>query len=295
MDDKLKIAEQLISPIARCVGRVDTSHSAFRGCIDWHSAVHGTWSLLAYMNQSGDKRFKALVDGLLTRDNIADEFHLLRRKPHFEMPYGRAWFLRLAIEDSRFTRSDRLQIMANFVFASLVRYFKKYGVNPSSGSYDSHSWALINMLDYARFTNNQDQVRFVEGLVRAHFFSANKTCAYRFERGHFMAVCTNWAWLVGKVMERQQFQLWVRDFFKNKGLPLAVKAPLNAHHYGLNFSRAWGLRGLYELTDDARFLKAYETHFYSTFYQPSHWRGDYRRVGHWVAQFGVFALGFGEV
>jgi len=37
-------------------------------------------------------------------------------------------------------------------------------------------------------------------------------------------------------------------------------------------------------------LKAYLDHFEGGVTPTSNWRGDYRAVGHWVAQFGMFAL-----
>jgi len=65
---------------------------------------------------------------------------------------------------------------------------------------------------------------------------------------------------------------------------------VGAHHFGLNFSRAWGLWDIYAKTDRADVAKSYATHLSQGFSPASNWRGDYREVGHWVAQFGMFAL-----
>ena len=41
---------------AQHVLRHDTIHPAFHGCIDWHSACHATWALLAARGLTGDGR-----------------------------------------------------------------------------------------------------------------------------------------------------------------------------------------------------------------------------------------------
>jgi hypothetical protein len=109
-----------------------------------------------------------------------------------------------------------------------------------------------------------------------------------------MAVATNWAWLVSKVLPRAEFAPWCEQFFAPIGMPQPVTAPVNWHHHGLNFSRCWSLWALAQAsrTEPARraFLDAYVAHFRAGYDQPERWRGDYRGVGHWVPQFGMLAL-----
>src|SRR4029077_11423775 len=84
---------------ARHVLRHDTAHPVFHGCVDWHSACHGIWALIAYQGLSGSEKHASLVDSLLVPSGLTIEAADLVKRPAFEMPYGRAWFLRLAIED----------------------------------------------------------------------------------------------------------------------------------------------------------------------------------------------------
>ncbi len=42
---------------ARHILRHDTAHPAFHGCIDWHSACHAAWALLAHRRLTGDARY----------------------------------------------------------------------------------------------------------------------------------------------------------------------------------------------------------------------------------------------
>jgi hypothetical protein len=65
--DKASMAAELARQVAYCSGRQDTAHPAFRGCIDWHSAVHGVWALLAYQRATGDAQYAGLVGSILVR------------------------------------------------------------------------------------------------------------------------------------------------------------------------------------------------------------------------------------
>jgi hypothetical protein len=287
------IARALVEPIRAAVVRRDTGHAAFHGCIDWHSAVHGTWALVAYARMTGDGFCDGLVREVLRPEKLAAERALLNSRPDFEMPYGRGWFLRLAREHALHTRSpDVLGPMAGEVLASMLAYYATRSPDPRRGSYGSDSWALINMLDYATSSGDASAERAVRRLVEAHFLDPAGGCDDALERGHFMAVATNWAWLVGKVLPGSQFQAW-RQMFRAVDLPQPVTRPESWHHHGLNFSRAWGLAALAEMgPEDEReaYLAAYAAHFRATYESPALWRGSYRGVGHWVPQFGMLAL-----
>src|SRR6202008_2949034 len=66
-------ADLLAQVPAQHVLRHDTIHPAFHGCIDWHSACHAIWALLAYRGQSGDPRYDAIVDSILMPAKIEAE------------------------------------------------------------------------------------------------------------------------------------------------------------------------------------------------------------------------------
>jgi Protein of unknown function (DUF2891) len=289
-EKKAQISLELSIPIAKCVERNDTGHPVFHGCIDWHSSVHGTWALIAYSRATGDRRYESLIERMLDRKGLEREQVWLESHPDFEMPYGRAWFLRLAIEHHRQYGSDLLRPIAELVSDSLVSRYRRAPPVPLSGSYDSDTWALINLLDYGREIGNARTVEFVESLVRRYFMDLHESCEEAENKPEFMAVCTNICWLVAKVLPKDEFNAW---FQKHRGTVLRlapVTAPRTTHEYGKNFSRTWGLWGLYIATGDARIAEAYKWHFLSTYNRRDHWAGDYRSVAHWVAQFGIFGL-----
>jgi hypothetical protein len=292
LDSRVPSALALSLPIAACVVRRDTAHPAFHGCVDWHSSVHGVWALLAYTWMTGDQRYRELVQAQLDPALLEQERVYLNANPSFEMPYGRAWFLRLATDHQRAFQDERLSALADNVAQSLMDYYTRIEPDPLSTAYDSATWALINLFDFGQARRDQEILAFVQEKVRAHYLGRAVCPLQEVEVAprEFMAVCTNWAWLVGMVTAQNEFKVFVGDF-----LPPALKMePItdeaSIHQAGLNFSRAWGLWNVYRLTGETRFLEAYLGHFRATFERPQIWQGDYRSHAHWVAQFGMLAL-----
>ena len=290
---RVAIIEDFAATVTVCVARKDTDHAAFRGCVDWHSAVHGTWALVRYTMLTGDRRYVALIESVLRPELVATERELLRRRPAFEMPYGRAWFLRLAIDYRAAFGSELLAPMADDVARTLVRHYQVSPPDPLARNYDSASWALMNLYDYGLSRGDRAIIDFVRRMVREHFRAADAVCpAARHDRAwpDFIAVCANWAWLVARVAPPSNLAGWLARLL-GKGRALRPVTRLRtAHHAGLNFSRAWALWGLFAATGDRRWLALYLDHMEAQLAHPERWRGDYRRHAHWVAQFGVFAL-----
>ena len=291
--DRTAMLKELIEPVAVCVRRRDTKHAAFRGCVDWHSAVHGTWALVAYTRVTKDRRFVGLIANRLAAGNIAKERELLRRRPSFEMPYGRAWFLRLAIEHERTFRSEALSGMADDVARSLIARYKNAPPDPLSREYDNASWALIQLWHFGRHRGSVEISRFVEGVVRQYFLNPASPCPVQVERGawpDFMSVCGNWAYLASLVLTRAQMRTWIARLLPHPGRIQPVTRPRRPHHYGMNFSRAWGYWRIYKSTGDLRFRRLFTRHFGSQYQRRRWWAGNYDAVGHWVPQFGIYAL-----
>jgi hypothetical protein len=71
--------------------------------------------------------------------------------------------------------------------------------------------------------------------------------------------------------------------------PVAVPF-VTAHQGGLNFSRAWGLWALYIRDKQRKYKEAYQAHIAIMMDNTSQWANHYYQYGHWVGQFGLFAL-----
>jgi hypothetical protein len=289
-EDKGAIAAELARQVAYASRRGDTNHPAFKGCVDWHSAVHGVWALIAYQRATGDAQYSSLVASILNSKALDAEREHLQSSPQFEMPYGRAWFLRLAIDHHRLTGTDDLCAFADEVAISLRDHFRVHGIDPLSGAYASSSWALINMFDYARHFRAAELEAEVGDWVRKDLVDAERPYRYTCERCSFMAVGTNAAALVARVLDRAAYAAWLDSFIAANGLPSPVQRATSDHEFGLNFSRAWGLSDMYAASGRADVAKAYAEHLACGLTPATNWCGDYMMVGHWVAQFAMFAL-----
>jgi Protein of unknown function (DUF2891) len=290
MERKQAIAAALAQQVAYSSQREDTTHPAFKGCVDWHSSVHGVWALVAYQRATGDRQYAPLVSSILNKPALIREEQHLRRAPAFEMPYGRAWLLRLAIDHHHLTGSNDLVAFGDEVAISLLDYYRGHAIDRFSGAYQSASWALINLLDYARHRRLAELETEVVGWVTTSFVDVAPKCTGDGERGGFMAVSTNWAALVARVLDQDDYAKWLDTFIATNGLPTPLTDRNSDHEFGLDFSRAWGLWDMYAKTGRAEVLKAYVDHFNNGLVPASNWRGSYMVVGHWVAQFGMFAL-----
>lgn len=284
---RVNIAGLLANQAAYCVARRDTQHVAFHGCIDWHSATHGVWSLVAYTRFTGDRRHEPLIRGAMLREKLDEEARLLTRRPDFEMPYGRAWLLRLAIEHNELYRDGVALTIGDVAAASLLAHYRQSPPDPRLPDYDNASWALANLLDYARYRKMADTEAAIVEIVGRHFQTPGARCADD-GRG-FMSICLNWARLVSKVAAPEVFRTWLAAFMPPDRLSPPA-SPRSAHSFGMNFSRAWSLWDLFAASGEPGYRTAYARHFKAGFEPHSNWNGDYMRVGHWVAQFGMFAL-----
>jgi hypothetical protein len=292
--ERSAMVAKMIKVSDRCAHRADTPNPVFHGCIDWHSAVHGVWSLVAAGDMLHDKALIESATKLLDPKGLADERSFLRANPTFEMPYGRAWFLRLAVDFERVAKDKRLREMANDVAESLSVNYVDKPVDPLLGAYASATWALINLRYYAEFTQNTELLRRIdERIDRDYLGSKRGQCpGLKLDSNmtEFMPICTNWAWLVSRRLPPLEFRKWVAEFLPAAALPAVIENPKPAHQYGLDFSRAWGLWAIYWSTDQSDYLRAYQAHVDTAFAHEDWWNGDYGTLGHWIAQFGILAL-----
>ena len=76
-----------------------TLHPAFYGCFDWHSAVHGHWSLVSLLksfpNIDNAEAIKQKLLQNISKENIEAEVQYFHGKYNksYERTYGWAWLL----------------------------------------------------------------------------------------------------------------------------------------------------------------------------------------------------------
>jgi hypothetical protein len=77
-------------------------HPAFYGCFDWHSAVHGHWTLVNLLILYPDFEYRdEIIEKLsfnITKENIQQEvaYFAGEHNKSFERTYGWVWLLKLA-------------------------------------------------------------------------------------------------------------------------------------------------------------------------------------------------------
>src|SRR5512146_1088040 len=75
---------------------------AFCGSFDWHSAVHGHWTLARAARIHPAAEWAGLareaLAASLTAAHLEREYAFVEKRPGFERPYGLAWLLQLAAE-----------------------------------------------------------------------------------------------------------------------------------------------------------------------------------------------------
>ncbi|MBA2539790.1 MAG: DUF2891 family protein [Deltaproteobacteria bacterium] len=279
--------------IAEAIGRRDSQHAIFHGCYDWHSAVHGHWALLRIARVTGETRFADQALERLLPDRIPIEARLLRDQPAFEMPYGRAWFLRLAIEHAA-TGSTGLRAMADEVAASLVDRYRLSAPSPAWREYSSDSWALAQLAAYATATGNAELGAFTQHEIEANFLDAGDVPGFGDDRANpdFFSPRAGWLYLIATTQPRATLDRMVAA----AALDERVLAPIDpimraAHHYGVNWSRAWMLHRLALLyPDQPLYRRAFDAHVAVGVRDHERGAGDYMAYGHWVTQFAVYAL-----
>jgi len=280
--------------IADAVDRRDSQHAVFHGCYDWHSAVHGHWALLRIAHVTGENRFAERSTFDFLRDKLAAEAKLLRDRPRFEMPYGRAWFLRLAIEHARVIRDARLRRMADEIAASLVAYYTTVAPSPKTREYSCDAWALVQLAGYAATIDDRDLAATVQRHVELRFLDAGGVPGFELDRTRpdFFSPRAAWLYLLATTQPTATLTRALAD----AALDDQVLAPIDpiqpvAHHFGINWSRAWMLHRLALLhPDEVLYRRAYDAHVEVGLRDHERGVGDYLAYDHWVPQFAVYAL-----
>jgi hypothetical protein len=285
--NKNAYAREFAQNAAICVQRSDTAHKAFHGCIDWHSAVHGTWALVAYGNETKDPRFDRLVGTILNTQALRAEQRWLTEHPSFELPYGRAWFLRLDTEYESRYHSRRLRPLADLAARSLFRYL---GASPVDrrGSYNNSAWAAYNLLRYYRITGQRRELTASRNLVVTKMLKPLSGCDWESPNDDFLSNCSTTLLAASEALPPTEFVNWLSRMDIPPGLQ--PFAPQTDHGYGVNYSRSWGLLHAYGTTRNRKYAAAYANHFSIAFDRQPQVRANYGGLGHWVSQFGMLAL-----
>jgi len=241
-------------------------HPAFFGCFDWHSSVHGHWSLVYLLNRFPDLKNRELIINKLktniSKENIQKEIAYFL-KPHeksYERTYGWNWLLKLQLELEKskdpfaITLAENLRPLSNLIIERYIDFLPKLLYPVRVGTHNNTAFGLTNAWDYAVFSSNivfQKSIR--EHALRMYKNDVN--CPFTWEPSgtDFLSPCMEEIGLMQRILPENEFIMWLKKFApqlfskKWKWEVARVSDRTDGHlvHLdGLNFSRAWNLYAL---------------------------------------------------
>lgn len=302
---------------ASFMGEPKELHPAFYGCYDWHSAVHGHWSLISLL-----KQFPNLNQAVTIREKLAtslSEANIAVEVAYFKIPgnasyertYGWAWILKLAEElhtwDDPLARDleKNLQPLTDVMVQSYLDFLPKLNYPIRVGEHSNTAFGLSFALDYAETLNETTLKKEIEKTVK-RFYAKDNTmagCPLEWEPSgfDFLSPCLEEANLVRRIYTPVDFKVWFDTFLpqlKNPEFKLEPGRILDrtdgklVHLDGLNFSRAWCLYGIAEsLPEYAHIKEIAKAHVeYSL---PNIVDDNYGGT-HWLGSFAIYALNKAE-
>ncbi|BDI60858.1 DUF2891 domain-containing protein [Qipengyuania nanhaisediminis] len=282
-------------------------HPVFFGSFDWHSCVHGWWTLLRLRRRfpamPEAKAIEALADATFTREKIGAELDYLARPEArgFERPYGWGWLLALHDEACRHPDQhwgEAIEPLARAFAERLGSYLEILTYPITVGTHFNTAFALVLAREWAE-ERDPALLKSIDKWSVQNL--ENKTNYQGWEPGgdEFLSPVLIVGLLMSAVMPPAQFGPWFSALAINNGWVEQACHPVTvsdrsdgkiAHLDGLNLSRAWCLGAIAaRLGDDpARPLleRRASDHLGASF---EHVTGDYMGE-HWLASFALLAL-----
>ena len=164
-----EIVKEFIKTFRSETSQKDTEHVIFHGCWDWHSSVHGHWALLESAHLVKDKENLEWVTERLQSKNMEEELQYLREHPEFEMPYGRAWYLRLMMRLEQIIGFGDYKCLVQEIALDLREWIENSMRDPSISEYKNPSWALIQLYDWGTHFEDYETVNWVIEKTKENF------------------------------------------------------------------------------------------------------------------------------
>ncbi len=292
------------------LGEPGALHPAFYGCFDWHSAVHGHWSLVRILRLFPETpRAREALEGLkkhITPENIAAEIRYFEGEHNksYERMYGWAWLLKLAVELKETPMPEARQLEANLrPLAELIatrtkEFLPKLNYPIRVGTHTNTAFAMTMVYDYA-VAFGDDELRAVVEQRAKDYFLKDKGCPMTWEPSgyDFLSPCLEEVDIMRRVLQPKEFEQWLSEFMPELSDPGYELAPgvvsdrkdgHLVHLDGLNFSRAWCLYGIAETLPGYQHLvpiaNAHIRHSLPELV------GDSYEGGHWLASFALLSL-----
>lgn len=284
----------------------------FYGHFDWHSSVHGHWTLVRLLKLYPEAEWapavRSILEARFTKEALQTEADYLESRGSFERMYGWAWALRLALElrtwddEQGKVWSARYRPLERVIVNHTMEYLPKLDWPIRCGFHPETAFPLAQFLDYARGVGDKKLLELLAAKTRA-FYQGDHSYPVRYEPSgnDFFSPGLNEADLMRRVLGVEEFSEWLRAFFPtleegelgNLLEPVAVSDLDDGHlvHLvGLNLTRAWTMRSIASALPEGdrrrtTLEKSAAAHSEKGLQQV--WSGSYAGE-HWLGSFAVY-------
>ncbi|MCL6217788.1 DUF2891 domain-containing protein [Zunongwangia pacifica] len=296
---------------AEALGEPKELHPAFYGCFDWHSSVHGHWSMVALLkkfpNLKKAEEIRQKLEQSLSAENIKAEVAYFKRPQEnsYERTYGWAWLLKLAEEiktwdDPLAKQLDKnLQPLTDLIVSRYLEFLPKLKYPIRVGEHTNTAFGLSFAYDFAVTTQNVELEELISKRAK-DFYLKDDDCPISWEPGgyDFLSPCLEEVDIMRRIMPKNAFFLWIEDFMpalNKKDFSIEVGEVSDrsdgklVHLDGLNFSRAWVFYGLANNYPEkfGHLRSLADSHLAYSF---PNLVGDAYEGGHWLGTFAIYAL-----
>jgi len=296
--EREEMLHTLATPILSAVGNEDTPSPIFHGCWDWHSAVHGVYSLYALYRRTGCDLYLEAARQHARPELVDAEIEYMRtdKLDDEENPYGFAWILSLVRAQELATGARELRPLADF---SLERVHARVEALDGESAFDlatrdTHhnlSWALIHLALWARYTDDDALLAFARDTARDRLQDKRVDGALPISSDtgnvrEFIAPALMRLAALGDVLG-EEARTYVGERLPQEFEVPPVTEPTTVHGAGVNFFRAFALlhihraTGLASLRENVARLVSYQVG------RADLWRERDYQHRHWIAQIGV--------
>lgn len=284
----------------------------FYGCFDWHSSVHGYWSIVRLLKQypelDSDGKIHQLLKSHITKENLAVELAFFQDENNlsFERTYGWAWLFKLQQELISWRNPDAqewaktLQPLVDLLSERTQQYLSKLVYPIRTGQHDNTAFSLTLMYEYAEETGDMALLNAIK-TNSIRFFEQDKNCNLAYEPSgyDFLSPCLEEAYLMSKVLPKDTYQNWLVNF-----MPILFEAEIETlqpaivsdrtdgklvHLDGLNFSRANCLYGIARVLPELQHTLVPLANTHIDFSLKNISDDDYMG-SHWLGSFALLAL-----
>lgn len=282
----------------------------FYGCFDWHSSVHGFWSIVKLMKDfpelDKNNSVRDQFNQLITKENVAVEMSFFNNKNNksFERTYGWAWLLILQMELNNWEDNDaknwsnNLKPLTDLIISRYEEYLPKLVYPIRTGTHDNTAFGLSLAIDYARSEGNKS---FEDIIIKNanRLYSNDVKCNIAFEPSgsDFLSPCLEEALIMSKIKVENDYKKWLKGFLpqmfnKKFNLKPGIVSDRTDGHLvhldGLNFSRATALFKIQQKLPSLNHLNGIALNHLN--YSLNNITNDDYMGSHWLGTFALYAL-----